>query len=476
MQRLLSVLGCLLLVSFVVCSGIESGVVSIEPHRLTSFIAKNTEACVLFCKNDNLYCDTAITALETINRELNNPNVKFGFYDFSELPEPAETQGVKRSGHVIWYRKGIKHAEIEQTSITKLLDWLRLASAQSLKELETSKETQSLISDCANERAAVILFASNPIEKVETALLSIASEYEGIFQFRVVRDSKLIKEFSTGGDNRLGLFNCEKKSKDFLPVDASTTFDKLQNFVLTTGTSRIEKLTGDLVHRNIDLYGFAVIVALPENKQSADKAMKVLEGIVASRADVGFLYDTSAELGSQFREAGASGDVFPTALAVFNAEIPLAFNERLAFNAENLNTWITQVKNKEATPFQKSGKVPANEQGPVYTAVFDNFHEKVLASKKPVVVLFTSSSPQCYACSHSSEQFEQVAAKLQGKGVEFYKYDTYENAFVKTLNSVPAILLYRDGNPVAYPSTTPYYPNRVVTWLVNTLGLAHDEL
>ena len=81
------------------------------------------------------------------------------------------------------------------------------------------------------------------------------------------------------------------------------------------------------------------------------------------------------------------------------------------------------------------------------TAITDkDFNTKVLLSKNPAVVLFSSKS--CPSCQLFKLKFKELAEKQAGT-TDFYDLDITNNEIWKEYNimSLPSVIIFRDGKP-----------------------------
>merc|ERR1711893_428117 len=98
------------------------------------------------------------------------------------------------------------------------------------------------------------------------------------------------------------------------------------------------------------------------------------------------MYGDSNKLGRGIQGAGASGNVFPTIIAInTKTNEQIAFDEKLNWNLDTVNKWLDGLLDGSTTTFKKSEPIPENNNGPVTTLVADNL------MTLPLVNLFLSS-------------------------------------------------------------------------------------
>ena len=187
--------------------------------------------------------------------------------------------------------------------------------------------------------------------------------------------------------------------------------------------------------------GYAVIAVDDLTDESKKSSLVNLLNVVApSRVqDIGFLYGDSNQLARGITGAGATGNVWPTIVAVnFANGVQLTWDEDLEWNAENVGAWCDGLLDGTTKPFRKSEPIPEDD-GPVKILVAKNFD-----SIKGKAALVKYYAPWCGHCKSLEPIYEELAANFADKDIVVAKVDATANYVEAQISGYPT-LIYYDG-------------------------------
>lgn len=217
-----------------------------------------------------------------------------------------------------------------------------------------------------------------------------------------------------------------------------------------------------------------VIVAVDDlsDASKSENLISLLNEVSNGRNQVGIMYGDSAQLSRGVQGAGATGNVFPTLVAInANTNAQLAYDETLEFNVANVGKWLDGLFDGTTTTFKKSEPVPENNDGPVTVLVAKNFDSVV--SGKPAFVKYYA--PWCGHCKTLAPVFDELGASFQGKNVVIGKIDATANYVAEQIQGFPTLVWYdASGNSERYEGGRDL--DSLKAFVNGKLGHSHDEL
>jgi len=219
-----------------------------------------------------------------------------------------------------------------------------------------------------------------------------------------------------------------------------------------------------------------IVIAVDDLSDSSktESLISLLNTVAESKDKFGIMYGDSNKLGRGIQGAGASGNVFPTIIAInTKTNEQIAFDEKLNWNLDTVNKWLDGLLDGSTTTFKKSEPIPENNNGPVTTLVADNFDD--VTSGKSVLIKYYA--PWCGHCKTLAPVYEELGAAFKGKDIIIAEIDATANYIAESrVSGFPTIIYYdAQGNSEVYQEGRDL---ESLTAYVNTkLGShQHDEL
>uniref|UniRef100_A0A7S4HPY1 Protein disulfide isomerase n=1 Tax=Vannella robusta TaxID=1487602 RepID=A0A7S4HPY1_9EUKA len=446
-------------------------------NRIDAFVSA-PDAIVLFCVN-NEQCSVSKTIFNLLAAEEDQLGVKFGYFDSTPDYAPILKMLHCQMGDFAFFQNGELHNKIPMNQIKKvsdLRDFVERSAHDLLPEVTTMAEFEEQVRSCNGEYSTVVYFASKQQnEELEKSLLQMFLRYDNIFQFRAMRNPDLIYEAGET-ENTVKVYQCydHKLTKEFTHT-VTSDIDALKQWILHKGMPFVTKSSTETIRRAIELFGLCIVVAIPSDQE--DTVIPQITDIAKKLDSAGFVWNSEVSLKDSFIDSGATGKVFPTALALRSInEAPIVWNEKHKFTDPHITKWIRDIQNNEEELFKKSAPVPPVTDAPVQTLVYDNFVQTVSNPKKPAVVLFYGRHSRCPDCYNAMESFQKVAQSLKKSlSTSFYQYNIVENYLAQPVTRLPEIFLYKDDVIARFPDRA-FTPSNVEKWLRSYFPRVHDEL
>lgn len=472
----------LIFVSLCLLQSISCGTLqTLKPTKVGQFVRSNPDVVLLICSGER--CDLARSIYKlVVNDDMIAADVPivYGFFDsistYSSIASTVSSSG----SDLVYYVDGKKHASISIYDIDEMsdvIDFIEGSSKKLLPEVGSVQELEEQVSTCAGEYSTVLYFAENPDLSIVTFLLRFELEYGRIFQVFYVPE-KLRKQAGIDSNDVIKVYQCYDHvlTKDFSydVKDFAKDIDELEDWILKRGTPLVTRISRENLSAKLDIYNQAIIVAIPERNQ--DEIIQQITAVAKRVTDIGFLWGPEEELKERFIDSGATGNVFPTAIAIKSLkEMPIVWNEKHSLSESSLRKWAEDLLAGKVEPFKKSAPIPKQSNDQVQSLVFDNFASTVEKSKNPLVIFFDGKDSACEGCYSSRKIFEEVAAEFKNRKISFYNYNIAENYIPLALQSVPDIYLYKNGEIIRYNDATTNIA-KLKGFLKDQLPKIHDEL
>jgi protein disulfide-isomerase A1 len=411
----------------------ENGVYELTADNFDAWISEQDYALVKFYAPWCGHCKSLAPEYELAAKELEG-KVGFAKIDGTEHDQLAQSFDVRGFPTLFWFQKGIEGAlpygggRVKDTIIT----WIERQMLTELPAINSQEELDEAIKNApSNIHAIVVQYGP----ETDPVLLEAAKSVEFVLFYR----STTLLGDAKDGDLVMYRHHGEPVTTQISsPSDLSTFLDThAYPDVIEFSPQSLQRL------RSKDLLVIAADAYADGKKESL---IKTLEEAAAGRTNFGWMYADSALLSRGIEAAGASGKVYPTAVAIdFKFGRQLAFDEDLPFNSETLAKWVEGVLTGESQPFKKSEPIPESNDGPVFTLVHKNFAENVGVGKPAFVEYY---APWCGHCKELAPIWEELGSSVDKSKVLIAKIDATANYFDADVTGFPTLIWHNTDGTV----------------------------
>lgn len=414
----------------------ENGVYVLGSSNFDSFIGSQDYVLVEFYAPWCGHCKNLAPEYEAAAKDLGS-KVALAKVDATQNEQLATRYGVEGFPTLFWFINGQSSQPIPygggRTKDT-IISWINRQTLTALPTISSQAELDQIIKASADS-PVVVQFGG----ETNSVLLDAAKSSEIVQIYLVPTESVF------GGNSGVVLYRSHGE-----PVRSDETFtaESFDAWVNQNGFPAVVEFSQNAIQRlqEKDLIVIAVDSYTDGKKQPL---IDVLTAASNGRNQYGWLYSDTAVLGRGIVSAGASGNVYPTAVAVsFTTGLQIAYDENLPFTPENLGKWVDGVLTGETKPFRKSEPAPANNDGPVTILVASNFADYVNPSKPAFVEYY---APWCGHCKSLAPVWDQLGEAFKGSAVVIGKIDATANFVDVDIKGFPTLLWHAtDGSVQPY--------------------------
>jgi len=358
-------------------------------------------------------------------------------------------------------------------SESTIISWLTKNTINSLPGLNSQEEIDAF--NAENERS-VIVYGENGEEALTVAR---GTDYFAIAQ---VTDSEL------AGDNAGKIVLSADYTDEVFSIGNDASAEEINTFLNENGFDSVVEFEREQYSRLMADHDWLIIVVVDYSDADAkDNVISMLKDNVDDFSAFAFTYGDKATWGNTASQLGASGNFFPTAIAVGTPEgepqpVQVVFNEEQEFNAENFVAWLPTLVDGTYSVFEKSEPIPENNDGPVTTIVAKNYRDYVNGEKYVFIKYY---APWCGHCKNLIPTWEQLGEHFQGRDdVVIGKLDATANAVDRKfgVTGFPTLIINKpDGSFERYEGDRSF--DDLVSFVNGHAGIAeaevdpvHDEL
>jgi len=409
----------------------ENGVYELTQDNFDEWIAEQDYALVKFYAPWCGHCKSLAPEYELAAQALEG-KVAFAKIDGTENDQLAQSFEVRGFPTLFWFQKGIEGAMPYGGGRVKdtIISWIERQMLSELPEIASQEELDDALKNTpTNINAIVVQYGATS----DPLLLEAAKSVEFVLFYRA---TTLI------GDAKDGDVIIYRHHGEPVTTQIESPAD-LVTFLDTYAYPEVIEFTPQSLQR-LRSKDLLIIAADAYANGKKDSLVEVIKAAAEGRSNFGWMYADSALLSRGIEAAGASGKVYPTAVAIdFNAGKQLAFDEDLPFTAENLAKWAEGVLTGETQPFKKSEPVPESNDGPVFTLVAKNFDENVGVGKPAFVEYY---APWCGHCKELAPIWEELGNAVDKSKVLIAKIDATANYFDAEVTGFPTLIWHNtDG-------------------------------
>jgi len=319
--------------------------------------------------------------------------------------------------------------------------YMKAQVGPSAKDLTSVKIAEDFLS---KEDVAVVGFFSSASGSLHGALLKLADKLRESVRFGVSTASEVLEKY--GYTDKIVLFRpkhlSNKFEADFAVYDGAATKEAINTWIE-------DNYHGLVGHRNTDnsaQFKKPLVVAyfgvdyVKNPKGTNYWRNRILKVAKSFADDFKFAISNKDDFQQELNEFGFEyvNDDKPR-VAVRDAK-GNKFVLKDAFSVENLEKFLTSVKEGKAEAYIKSEPIPEKGDAALITAVAKNFDEVVTNSGRDTLVEFYA--PWCGHCKKLMPVLEDLAQTLKDEDVDIVKLDA-------TANDVPSNFEVR-GFPTLY--------------------------
>jgi len=423
-----------------------SDVVVITDDTWEQVLSENPVALVEFYAPWCGHCKTLAPEYEILATEFKDEDVLIAKVDCTENEAIAQAQGV-RGFPTLKFFKGDAVFEYQgERTAAALSAWIRKRSGPPAVTL-TSETFEEFTAAVESNPVVVGFFGDEHAE--ELVHFNKFAEAEETLAVGVVTDSALFGEVTAPA---------VKVFRSF--ADAAlieTVNEELANHVASYSLPDLTELDPSAFPRYIAAPQPFALFAFPYDSEDKDAILADLEQAAKETSGTfRWVYGDSAQFGSALARFGASGEVFPTALAWYTdakGEIAVvAFNEEDTLVVSELGRWAKSVIDGTVKPFRKSEAIPESNDEAVKVIVGKTFDELVTNRQTNILVEFYA--PWCGHCKSLAPIYDELAEAFAGNDqVIIAKIDATANYVPPELGiaGFPTLIWFPvGGEPVNY--------------------------
>jgi len=411
----------------------ENGVYVLNGDNFDDFVSSQDFTLVEFYAPWCGHCKHLAPEYEAAAQELGS-KVALAKVDATENQELAGLFHVEGFPTLFWFTKGNPQPSPYGGGRTKdtIISWINRQTSTDLPKLTSQKELDDKL---ASGATVVVQFGG----ETQPALIQFARSVEYVQVYQVPTENLF------GDYKGVVIF---RANSDPVSSDETFTEKSLAEWIDKNGFPPVVEFSQDVVQRlqNRPVVIFAVDSYADGKK---DSLVETLTTVANERPEFGWVYADSAVLGRGVVSAGASGNVYPTCVAVsFATGQQLAFDESLEFNSANLLKWVDGILTGETKPFKKSEPLPNNNNGGVKVLVAKNFADFVNSSKPAFVKYY---APWCGHCKTLAPIWDELGDAFKDANVVIGKIDATANFVEVEIRGFPTLLWHgTDGSVEAY--------------------------
>jgi len=423
------------LVGLAFCSvSTDNGVYVLDESNFDSFLT-GQDTLVEFYAPWCGHCKTLAPEYEAAAKELGS-KVALAKVDATENENLAGRFGIEGFPTLYWFTKGNPTPNPYGGGRTKdtIISWIERQIMTDLNTIASQAEIDSLLA-ARPDVPVIVQFGG----ETNSALLNFAKSSDSAAVYKVATENVF------GGNKGFVLYRSHGSpvsSEEDFTVESLTAWVDQNGFPAVTEFS--QAAIGRLQHKSL------IVIAVDSYADGKKQSLiDTLTETSKERSNYGWLYSDTAVLGRGIVSAGASGTVYPTAVAVsFASGIQIAFDETLEFTPENLGKWLDGVLTGETKQFKKSEPLPENNDAGVKTLVAKNFDDYVNPSKPAFVEYY---APWCGHCKSLAPVWDELGDAFKNSNVVIGKIDATANYVDVEIRGFPTLLWHAtDGSVEPY--------------------------
>mmetsp|Transcript_14581 Transcript_14581/g.57256 ORF Transcript_14581/g.57256 Transcript_14581/m.57256 type:complete len:534 (+) Transcript_14581:37-1638(+) len=464
----------------------KSGMVELDSTSLLEFLAEGDKfwtACPVSegrCGATREMVDAAARFLDQQKGTERELPVTLGFFDTSldalpeelgELPRPESPPFTP----LLQYRDGSLYAQAPidlRATPYALLDFIFYHHSRVVPELSSREELKAYVEgNQAHAHSSLVIFGGEPGDQAHRTALSVVQDFPGIYALSAIYDEELARselgeEYDSEGVLRVYCHFEHPHADHVMPVITgmqTISRPELTHWLHQHASRHVAEMTPKLMPVMLARFEMVILAIAPLDDEDAATLMHdAINAAAEKHPDVGFAYSDTKTAPVSYIYDGATGEVFPTAMVIFANRNwkPFAFNEEIDFTEESFLSWVRDLKRGVAVPFLKSAPVPEDDgdTSVIQELVFDSFDRKVHDAEDRVLVLISSSAPDCHECVALRGLVERVMPRFR-EGITVMEYDVVRNyAGVFEEHRLPELRLFEKG----MYTTFPFVPSRSI--------------
>jgi len=410
----------------------EEGVYVLTTDSFDSWLAEQEFALIEFyapwcghCKN---LAPEYAQAAQTLG---DASSAKLAKVDATEHPELGQKFGVSGYPTLFWFSKADGYSPVAYNGPRQaagIVSWINNQVRTTLDVLDAD-DLQNTINENAPD-ATVVLYGEST---VYGALVSISKSIDGVHFYQV---TKL-------GDHKDGEIVVYPSHTDAYTVEFTDSIESFVSALLEKAFPPVVEFSQENFKRLAGSTDFVVVVVEDlQDEAKSTAVVSLMNEVATERTNFGFMYGDSNMLARGVQGAGASGNVFPTAIAI-NVENnqQIAYDEEMEFTAGNFGKWLDGLLDGTTKTFQKSEPIPEDNNGPVTTLVAKNF-DSIMSGKAGLVEYY---APWCGHCKSLAPVYEELGAHFKdNSNVVIAKIDATANYIAENVKGFPTLVWY-DG-------------------------------
>jgi len=446
----------------------DEGVYVLTNDNFDSWLAEQEFALIEFYAPWCGHCKNLAPHYAQAAQELaGSSSAKLAKVDATENPELGQKFEVRGYPTLYWFTKDSGYAPAQYNGPREapgIVQWVTKQTKNTFDVLAS----QDALSETRKEfspNAVVVLYGNS---EAYSSLLTFSRNVQEIGVYQITDESQF-------GAYKNGDVVVYPSHKDPV-VTQSTVEEEIFGTIMNNAFPPVVPFDGSHFQRLAAENSFVVIAVedLSDSSKS-ENLVSLLNNIAATRDQVGIMYGDSNQLARGVQGAGASGEVFPTIIAIdVSNNNQIAFDETLDWNEEVVGKWLDGLFDGSTTTFKKSQPIPEDNNGPVTTLVAKNFDE--VTSGKSVLVKYYA--PWCGHCKTLAPVYEELGAAFKGKDVVIAEIDATANYIAESrVSGFPTLIWYdAQGNSEIYEGARDL--DALTAFVNSKLGNnhQHDEL
>jgi protein disulfide-isomerase A1 len=440
---------CLVLLAlFCVAFSAESDVVDLTADSFGSVIKDNEFVLVEFYAPWCGHCKSLAPEYEKAATELKEKGSKIVLakVDCTKEESLARDHGIQGFPTLKFFRNGNAIPFEGERKAASIVNWVELKSGPAFKVLATAEEAEA---HSTQKDVNVIAYLADGDDF--TATLQQAAQqalFEDFAPFGIVNDADIAK----GLGLEVGEVKLFKKAGESVTYKAAD--GDFEGWLSDNIFPLVDEI-GQKSYSRAQESGNPIVLVFFNEADKESIIEMATEVATQFKRKAGFLYGLGSTFSRNLGAMGASGEKFPTALALNlkNTNKPIPFDEKTEFNKDSFVAFVEGVMAGTYEGNKKSEAIPAENNGPVTVVVGDNFNDIVMDSSKDVLLEFYA--PWCGHCKSLAPIYEELATKLSSNDkMVIAKIDATANWYPSNVDvqGYPTILLFPAGDktPVSF--------------------------